>query len=78
MKPLRHTGLHLLLEPGRSIVAASGALLTRALYTKENGGKQFLVVDARDERSGPASLYGAHHEIVRRRRAKARRARTAA
>ena len=46
MKPLRRTGLHLLLEPGRSIVAASGTLLTRTLYTKENGGKQFLVVDA--------------------------------
>ena len=46
MRPLRRTGLHLLLEPGRSIVAASGALLTRTLYAKENGGKQFLVVDA--------------------------------
>jgi diaminopimelate decarboxylase len=64
MKPLRHTGLHLLLEPGRSIVAASGALLTRALYTKENGGKQFLVVDAAMNDLVRPSLYGAHHEIV--------------
>ena len=54
MKPLRRTGLHLLLEPGRSIVAASGALLTRTLYTKENGGKQFLVVDAAMNDLGPA------------------------
>ena len=46
IRPLRGGGLHLLLEPGRSIVAAAGALITRALYAKENGGKQFLIVDA--------------------------------
>jgi len=63
-KPLRRTGLHLLLEPGRSIVAAAGALLTRALYAKENGGKQFLVVDAAMNDLVRPSLYGAHHEIV--------------
>src|SRR5208282_1291969 len=64
MRPLRRTGLHLLLEPGRSIVAASGALLTRALYAKENDGKQFLVVDAAMNDLVRPSLYGAHHEIV--------------
>jgi diaminopimelate decarboxylase len=64
MKPLRGTGLHLLLEPGRSIVAAAGALLTRTLYAKENGGKQFLVVDAAMNDLVRPSLYGAHHEIV--------------
>jgi diaminopimelate decarboxylase len=64
MRPLRRTGLHLLLEPGRSIVASAGALLTRALYAKENGGKQFLVVDAAMNDLIRPSLYGAHHEIV--------------
>jgi len=63
-KPLRRTGLHLLLEPGRSIVASAGALLTRALYAKENGGKQFLIVDAAMNDLVRPSLYGAHHEIV--------------
>src|SRR5262249_38080274 len=38
--------LLLLLEPGRSLVARAGALLTRVLYRKENGGKQFVIVDA--------------------------------
>ena len=38
--------VHLLLEPGRSIVAPAGALLTRVIYTKTNGRKKFLVVDA--------------------------------
>jgi diaminopimelate decarboxylase len=64
MKPLRRTGLHLLLEPGRSIVASAGALLTRALYSKENGGKQFLIVDAAMNDLVRPSLYGAHHEVV--------------
>jgi diaminopimelate decarboxylase len=64
MKPLRRTGLHLLLEPGRAIVAPAGALLTRALYAKENSGKQFLVVDAAMNDLIRPSLYGAHHEIV--------------
>jgi diaminopimelate decarboxylase len=64
LRPLRRSGVHLLLEPGRSIVAASGALLTRTLYAKENGGKQFLVVDAAMNDLVRPSLYGAHHEIV--------------
>ena len=64
MRPLRRSGLHLLLEPGRSIVAASGALLTRALYAKENGGKRFLITDAAMNDLVRPSLYGAHHEIV--------------
>ena len=62
--PLRRTGLHLLLEPGRSIVAAAGVLLTRALYAKQNGGKEFLVVDAAMNDLMRPALYGAHHEIV--------------
>ncbi len=64
MKPLRGSELHLLLEPGRAIVAAAGALITRALYAKENGGKQFLIVDAAMNDLIRPSLYGAHHEIV--------------
>ncbi|MDR3764824.1 MAG: diaminopimelate decarboxylase [Acidobacteriota bacterium] len=63
-RPLRRTGLHLLIEPGRSIVAAAGVLLTRALYAKENHGKQFLIVDAAMNDLIRPALYGAHHEIV--------------
>src|SRR5262249_41765473 len=32
---------HLLLEPGRSIIAPAGALVTRVLYLKESGNKRF-------------------------------------
>ena len=62
--PLRELGLHLLLEPGRSIVAPSGALLTRVLYRKTNNGKKFLIVDAAMNDLIRPSLYQAYHEIV--------------
>jgi len=63
--PLRGLGVHILLEPGRSIVAPAGVLLTRVLYKKWNGAKQFLVVDAAMNDLIRPSLYQAHHEIVR-------------
>jgi diaminopimelate decarboxylase len=58
-------GLHLLLEPGRSIIAASGVLLTRVIYTKRNRGKTFVVVDAAMNDLLRPALYGAVHPITR-------------
>jgi diaminopimelate decarboxylase len=55
----------LLLEPGRSIVAQSGVLLTRVAYTKTNRGKRFVIVDgAMNDLMRPA-LYGAVHPITK-------------
>jgi diaminopimelate decarboxylase len=62
--PLRELKLHLLLEPGRSIVGAAGVLLTRVLYRKTNRRKRFLIVDAAMNDLLRPSLYGAYHEIV--------------
>jgi diaminopimelate decarboxylase len=60
--------VHLLLEPGRSIIAPAGVLLTRVLYTKTNRGKTFVVVDsAMNDLMRPA-LYGAVHPITKVRR----------
>ncbi len=56
--------LHVLLEPGRSIVAPAGTLLTRVVYGKQNDAKRFLVVDAGMNDLIRPSLYGAYHEIV--------------
>jgi len=39
-------GLTLILEPGRSIVADAGLLLTRVEYLKDNGNRHFAIVDA--------------------------------
>jgi diaminopimelate decarboxylase len=63
-RPLRGLKLHLLLEPGRSIVGPAGVLLTSVMYRKENGGKDFLVTDAAMNDLIRPALYGAYHEIV--------------
>jgi diaminopimelate decarboxylase len=62
IKPLR---LHLLLEPGRTIIGPAGVLLTRVLYVKENRGKSFVVVDAAMNDLMRPALYGAIHPITR-------------
>ncbi len=59
----RDTGLHLLLEPGRFIVAESGALLTRVLYRKHAAGKDFIVTDAGMNDLVRPALYQAYHDI---------------
>jgi diaminopimelate decarboxylase len=64
IRPLRGLKLHLLLEPGRSIVGPAGALVTTVLYRKKNNGKKFLIVDAGMNDLIRPSLYNAFHEIV--------------
>jgi diaminopimelate decarboxylase len=53
-----------MLEPGRSIVAEAGVLLTRVLLVKQTGEKKFIVVDAAMNDLIRPTLYQAHHEIV--------------
>ena len=55
--------LELVLEPGRSIVALAGALLTRVLYLKPSDAKNFAVVDAAMNDLLRPSLYDAWHDI---------------
>ncbi len=55
---------HLLLEPGRFLVAQAGALLTRVLVVKKNGAKTFVIADAAMNDLIRPALYQAHHEIV--------------
>ncbi len=61
---LLKSGLHIMVEPGRSIVGQAGVLLTRVLYRKRNGDKEFVIVDAAMNDLIRPSLYRAHHEIV--------------
>jgi diaminopimelate decarboxylase len=56
-------GAKLLLEPGRFIVAQAGALVSRVLYTKQNGAKTFVITDAGMNDLIRPALYQAHHEI---------------
>ncbi len=58
------SGLTVMVEPGRSIVGPAGVLLTRVLYRKANGDKEFVIVDAAMNDLIRPSLYRAHHEIL--------------
>ncbi len=64
LAPLRSLDVHLLLEPGRSVVGPAGVLLTRVIYRKTNNGKRFLIVDAAMNDLLRPALYSAYHEIV--------------
>ncbi|MEO8191680.1 MAG: diaminopimelate decarboxylase [Acidobacteriota bacterium] len=63
LPPLAGLPLKILIEPGRAIVGPAGALVTRVLYRKTNGGKEFVVVDAGMNDLIRPPLYGAVHPI---------------
>ena len=60
---VRATGLRLLLEPGRFIVADGGLLLTEVLFRKHAAGKDFVVTDAGMSDLVRPALYQAYHAI---------------
>jgi diaminopimelate decarboxylase len=61
---LQGRGLHVMIEPGRSIVGGAGVLLARVLYRKKTGDKDFVVVDAAMNDLIRPALYQAYHDIV--------------
>ena len=56
-------GAELIVEPGRFLVGASGVMLTRVLYRKSSGGKQYIIVDAGMNDLLRPSHYDAYHRI---------------
>lgn len=57
------SGQQLIFEPGRSVVAQCGSLITRVIYVKEGVGKRFVITDAGMNDLIRPALYQAHHEI---------------
>jgi diaminopimelate decarboxylase len=57
------TGLELVLEPGRFLVANAGVLLTRVLYRKRSGGKDYIITDAGMNDLVRPSHYKAYHHV---------------
>jgi len=62
---VRPLGIELLLEPGRSIVAPAGVLLSRVIYSKRNQKKSFVIIDAAMNDLMRPVLYDAPHPITR-------------
>ena len=60
---LKAANLKLVLEPGKSIIANAGILLTRTLFKKSSGGKKFVIVDAGMNDLIRPCLYEAFHFI---------------
>jgi diaminopimelate decarboxylase len=57
------SGLRIILEPGRFLVGNAGVLLTRVLYRKRSGGKEFIITDAGMTDLLRPSHYNAFHRI---------------
>jgi diaminopimelate decarboxylase len=62
-KMVAPTGLELILEPGRFLVGNAGILLSRVLYRKRSGGKEFIIIDAGMNDLLRPSHYNAYHRI---------------
>lgn len=57
-------GVHLCLEPGRSIVGNAGVLLSRVVQLKPGHGKTFAIIDAGMNDLLRPALYDAYHGIL--------------
>jgi len=69
---LKGRKFRLIMEPGRFIAGNAGIFVTKKLYTKDNGVKKFMIVDAGMNDLVRPSMYGAYHEIVPVKRSKAK------
>jgi diaminopimelate decarboxylase len=56
--------VHVVIEPGRSIVGNAGVLLTRVVNVKKGTGKKFLILDAAMNDLMRPALYGAYHAVL--------------
>ncbi len=61
---LKESGLEIIIEPGRSLVADTGILLTRVEYLKQTRAKNFAIVDAGMNDLLRPALYEAWHPIL--------------
>jgi diaminopimelate decarboxylase len=60
---VRETKCQLVLEPGRFIVGNAGLLLSRVIFTKESGGKHYIIQDAAMNDLIRPTLYDSFHRI---------------
>ncbi len=63
-KPITAAGYGVVMEPGRSIIGPTAALLSEVIYTKNQGDKHFVIADAGMSDLLRPALYSAHHPIL--------------
>lgn len=59
----RFEGQQIFIEPGRSLVAHCGTLISKVLYLKKSGDQEYLIIDAGMNDLIRPALYGAKHHI---------------
>jgi diaminopimelate decarboxylase len=60
---VKQSGCQLILEPGRFIVGNAGILVSRVIYTKDSGGKHFVIQDAAMNDLIRPTLYDSFHRV---------------
>src|SRR5947209_1531464 len=60
---VKQAGCKLILEPGRFVVGNAGILVSRVIYTKDSGGKHFVIQDAAMNDLIRPTLYDSFHRI---------------
>ena len=60
---VKQSGCKLILEPGRFIVGNAGILVGRVIFTKESGGKSYVIQDAAMNDLIRPTLYDSFHRI---------------
>ena len=60
---LKQSGCKLILEPGRFIVGNAGIIVSRVIFTKESGGKHYIIQDAAMNDLIRPTLYDSFHRI---------------
>ena len=63
-KFLKKNNCKIIFEPGRSIIANAGHLISKVIYIKEGEKKNFVIVDAAMNDLMRPALYNAHHQIM--------------
>ena len=63
-KFLKNHKSKIIFEPGRSIVGNIGSLISKVIYIKENGKKDFIILDAAMNDLMRPALYGANHRTL--------------
>ena len=63
-KFLKKNKCKIIFEPGRSLVANAGILVSKIIYIKKNKNKTFIILDAGMNDLMRPALYGAKHQII--------------
>jgi diaminopimelate decarboxylase len=61
---IKEYNLKMIFEPGRLLVANTGILMTRVLFKKNSGARNFTIIDAGMNDLIRPALYNAYHQIV--------------